>query len=72
MSASDKPKPEVPATPPAADTPDAPKRSAVKLPPGVIPQGSRGPQQRKPWESGHGGKPQRDAARRAGKSRKVH
>lgn len=69
MSASDKPKTEPPTEPPAAETP---KRSAMKLPAGVAPKGPRGPQGRKPWETGGGGKPQRDAARRAGKSRKVH
>lgn len=70
MSASETPKPETPAEPVA---PESPKRaSAVKLPPGVGAQRSSGPQPRKPWESGPGGKPQRDAARRAGKSRKVH
>lgn len=69
MSAPDKPKTQTPPEPPAAE---APKRSAVKLPAGVVPKGPRGPQGRKPWETGGGGKPQRDAARRAGKSRKVH
>lgn len=48
------------------------KRSAMKLPEGVVPAGSRGPQQRKNWSSEHGGRPQTDFARRAGKSRKVH
>ncbi|MGQ0529016.1 MAG: hypothetical protein ACT4PG_04195 [Panacagrimonas sp.] len=48
------------------------KRSAMKLPEGVVPAGSRGPQQRKNWTSEHGGRPQTDFARRAGKSRKVH
>ena len=54
--------------PPAAPA----KRSAMKLPEGVVPAGSRGPQQRKNWSSEHGGRPQTDFARRAGKSRKVH
>ena len=53
--------------------PTAPaKRSAMKLPEGVVPSASRGPQQRKNWSSEHGGRPQTDFARRAGKSRKVH
>jgi hypothetical protein len=67
-----------PATPEpgAADAPasPAPRRSAMKLPPGVGPKSSanvpagRGPA---PDRAQHG-RPQRDAARRAGKSRKVH
>ena len=51
------------------------RRSAMKLPPGVVPKtggagvpGGRGPA----WGRGEQGRPQRDAARRAGKSRKVH
>jgi hypothetical protein len=49
-------------------------RSAMKLPPGVVPKSSgAGPMGKGPaWERGQHGRPQRDAARRAGKSRKVH
>lgn len=56
-----------------APKPEAPvKSSAMKLPPGVVPAGPRGPQQPKPRGPGQGGRPQTDFARRAGKSRKVH
>lgn len=50
------------------------KKSAMKFPPGVGvgAAGPRGPQQGRPWENGTSGRPQRDAARRKGKSRKVH
>ena len=56
-----------------APTAEAPaKRSAMKLPEGVVPAGPRGPQSGRNWASEHGGRPQTDFARRAGKSRKVH
>jgi hypothetical protein len=64
-------KKKAPPRDPAAN-PAPPKKSAMKLPPGVTPVGPRGPQQAKPWETGHSGRPQKDFARRAGKSRKVH
>lgn len=65
-------------TPASADAPgetEAPaKHSAVKLPAGVVPKSSHGPQSRNPWQTGGGagGRPQTDFARRLGKSRKVH
>jgi hypothetical protein len=46
--------------------------SAVRLPPGVTPRVSSGPQGRKGWGTENAGRPQKDFARRAGKSRKVH
>jgi len=64
---------------PAAEVPaDAlapkpePKRSAMKLPEGVAPKPAGGPRQGPGWDRSASGRPQRDAARRAGKSRKVH
>lgn len=50
------------------------RRSAMKLPPGVGPKSSGSPPAgRGPgWDRSQQGRPQRDAARRAGKSRKVH
>ncbi|MGQ0619092.1 MAG: hypothetical protein ACT4QA_04100 [Panacagrimonas sp.] len=50
------------------------KRSAMKLPPGVVPRAGQGPLSRNPWQTGGGtgGRPQTDFARRMGKSRKVH
>ncbi|HKY89986.1 MAG TPA: hypothetical protein VJM11_03065 [Nevskiaceae bacterium] len=66
--ADDKKKP--PSAEPAKDAPA--KKTAMRLPPGVGPGGPRGPQGRKPWETGTSGRPQKDAARRKGKSRKVH
>jgi len=51
------------------------RRSAMKLPPGVVPKtgGAGVPGGKAPaWGRGEQGRPQRDAARRAGKSRKVH
>jgi hypothetical protein len=50
------------------------RRSAMKLPPGVGPKSSgSGPAGKGPgWDRNQQGRPQRDAARRAGKSRKVH
>jgi hypothetical protein len=62
-------------TKPAADAPAAPKperKSAMKLPEGVRPKGPGGPPNTPGWDRNAGGRPQRDAARRAGKSRKVH
>ena len=65
------PKPED-ADPKADPAPE--KRSAMKLPPGVGPKSSgAGPAGKGPaWDRNQQGRPQRDAARRAGKSRKVH
>ncbi|WP_420466615.1 hypothetical protein [Panacagrimonas sp.] len=56
------------AAPPAGEA----KRSAMRLPEGVTPGKPQRPALRKPWESQHGGRPQQDFARRAGRSRKVH
>lgn len=56
----------------AGKTGESPKRSAMKLPPGVVPKTAQGPQQHRGWQAGAGGRPQTDFARRAGKSRKVH
>ena len=56
----------------ATPTTAAPQRSAMKLPANAGPKGSQGPRQHRPWEGGGGIKPQSDAERRAGKSRKVH
>lgn len=68
-------KPEAPdaeSGPPNETTPA--RRSAMKLPPGVGPKSSgAGPSGKGPgWDRNQHGRPQRDAARRAGKSRKVH
>lgn len=68
-----KPKPDVADLEPVTAPDAAPaKRSAMKLPPKAGPKGSQGPRQHRPWEGGGGIKPQSDAERRAGKSRKVH
>jgi hypothetical protein len=69
------PKPD--AVTPESGAPDAPvpaRRSAMKLPPGVAPKASGAPASGKgpAWDRAQHGRPQRDAARRAGKSRKVH
>ena len=50
----------------------AAKRSAMKLPEGVVPKTGAGPRHGPGWDRNASGRPQRDAARRAGKSRKVH
>ncbi|MGQ0701296.1 MAG: hypothetical protein ACT4PZ_24000 [Panacagrimonas sp.] len=63
---TDPPKPE------AGAKPKAEKPTAMRLPPGVGPAGAKGPQSRKTWGGNDSGRPQKDAARRAGKSRKVH
>ena len=72
-----KPKPDEHRPAPAESSPDsakpaAAKRSAVKLPEGVTPRTSSGPRQGPGWDRNASARPQRDAARRAGKSRKVH
>ena len=59
----------VPATP-AEGEPG--KRTAMKLPPGVGPKGANRPQPHQSWKDAQGGRPQKDFARRAGRSRKVH
>lgn len=62
-----------PPSAPAEEVDDKPeRRSAMKLPEGVRPRGPGGPPQKGGWDRGAAGRPQRDAARRAGKSRKVH
>lgn len=73
-------KPDGEMPPPAEDPPvdrrDAEaqprKASAMRLPEGVQPARPQGPQSHRRWDSRHGGRPQQDAERRAGKSRKVH
>lgn len=70
----------VEAAEPAADVSDAAapidaepgKRTAMKLPPGVSPKGANRPQPHQSWKDAQGGRPQKDFARRAGRSRKVH
>ncbi len=57
---------------PESIDPKPAKRSAMKLPEGVAPKGAAGPRQGPGWDRNASGRPQRDAARRAGKSRKVH
>lgn len=62
------------AIPPADSVPNVPLRAAMKLPEGARRKSGR-PQLPGNKGSGHrsgGGRPQRDAERRAGKSRKVH
>jgi hypothetical protein len=66
--ADDKKKP--PSAEPAKDAPA--KKTAMRLPAGVTPAGSKRPPSRTPWDNGTSGRPQKDAARRKGKSRKVH
>lgn len=69
MSKPEDPKPDAA---PEAPKPEAPRRSAMKLPEGVTPRAPQGPRSRQGWTHSDGSRPQRDAARRAGKSRKVH
>lgn len=64
--------PELPAETVQDPKPKPATSSAVRLPPGVAPKVSNGPQARKSWSADNAGRPQKDFARRAGKSRKVH
>lgn len=72
-----KPKPDEVRPTPTESTddsviPEQARHSAMKLPEGVRPRVSGGPPRGPGWDRNASGRPQRDAARRAGKSRKVH
>lgn len=57
---------------PPADGEPGKHTTAMKLPPGVSPKGANRPQPHQSWKDTQGGRPQKDFARRAGRSRKVH